>query len=71
MNEIEKEDLPELVSLKRLAAQWEVSPTTARRVLREGGVRPVFLSEKPGGTIRFCVAEVQDFIDDATGSPHP
>lgn len=64
-------ELPALVSLGTLADRWELAPTTVRRLLDQAGVVPFFLSSKKGGTIRYRLDEIEQFLEDAKGQPVP
>lgn len=52
----------QLVSIRTLAERWDVAANTVTRVLDEAGVRPIHLSEKKGGTVRFVAEEVERFL---------
>lgn len=52
----------DLVSLKELAARWHVSRRTVRRSLEEAGIKPFYLGNGPNGTLRYAMAEVEEFL---------
>ena len=59
-----------LLSIADLAERWQVHRRTARRLLDEAGIPPVFLSRKKGGTIRYRELDVERFVAESM-SPGP
>ena len=57
-----KEEERRFVSLKRLAKDWDTTPTNVRRLLREANVKAYRLSKKRGGTVRYNTEDVQRFL---------
>lgn len=59
---VNKEEERRFVSLKRLAKDWDTTPTNVRRLLREANVKAYRLSKKRGGTVRYNTEDVQRFL---------
>ena len=66
-----EDDERQFVSLKRLAREWDTTPTTVRRLLREAGVKAFRLSKKLGGTIRYRLKDIEAFVEDAVEHSTP
>ena len=58
-----------LVSLKAMAKVLDTTRTSARRWLREAGVRPVAIGRGRNGAIRYRWREVQSWLDSRQAVP--
>ncbi len=56
-------DMPELVSIKRLAAHFDAHRASVRRWLDEAGIQPVALGNGRKGAIRYRMSEVKGWIE--------
>lgn len=53
------------ISMKELAQELSVHPTTVRRLLSAAGVRAYFLSDKLRGTVRYRLADVKAWLENS------
>jgi len=53
---------PGFVSARRLALEWDTTPGTVRRLLREAGVEAYRMSSRRGGLVRYRRSDVETFL---------
>ncbi len=58
----QEEKADRMVSLKVIADRWQVDRSTARRILRQAGIRPIILGTGRNGSIRYVVKEIEAWV---------